>query len=135
MKTPHTQGDVRSPSYPPSEDKPALGSTPGNALRRRSFLKGLGVAGAALLPGATLLTTQSTARAGGFGRGLTQGDVDVLRFAAAAEILETDLWVQYQELADHNAAYAAALANLDADMVQYVDDNTDDEETRKNRRQ
>jgi hypothetical protein len=62
-----------------------------------------------------------------FGRGVTQGDVDILRFAAAAEILETDFWVQYQEIADNNPAYRAALQVLDSDMVQYVDDNTDDE--------
>jgi len=62
-----------------------------------------------------------------FGRGLTQGDVDILRFAAAAEILETDFWVQYQEIADNNPAYRAALEVLDSDMVQYIDDNTDDE--------
>jgi len=53
--------------------------------------------------------------------------VDILRFAAAAEILETDFWVQYQEIADNNPAYRAALQVLDSDMVQYVDDNTDDE--------
>jgi hypothetical protein len=46
---------------------------------------------------------------------------------AAAKILETDLWVQYQEIADTNPAFQAALTVLDSDMVQYVDDNTDDE--------
>jgi hypothetical protein len=46
---------------------------------------------------------------------------------AAAEILETDLWVQSQEIADNNPAFQAALTVLDSDMVQYVDDNTDDE--------
>ena len=29
---------------------------------------------------------------------LTPGDAGLLRFAAAAEILETDFWVQYNEL-------------------------------------
>jgi len=29
---------------------------------------------------------------------LTKGDAALLRFAAAAEILETDFWVQYNEL-------------------------------------
>ncbi len=102
---------------------------PSRAFRRRSFLKGLGVAGAACLPGAALLAAPGVATAGKFGRGLTQGDVDILRFLAAAEILEADLWRQYQELADGNPAYAAALNKLDEDMVQYVDDNTDDEES------
>ena len=29
---------------------------------------------------------------------LTQGDAALLRFAAAAEILESDFWIQYNEL-------------------------------------
>jgi hypothetical protein len=73
--------------------------------------------------------TQGKALGKEFRRGLTQGDVDILRFVAAAEILETDLWQQYQELADNNKAFAAALNVLDADMVQYTDDNTDDEDS------
>ena len=68
---------------------------------------------------------------GRFRRGLTKGDVDILRFVAAAEILETDLWVQYQEIADNNPAFQAALTVLDSDMVQYVDDNTDDEKRKR----
>lgn len=53
--------------------------------------------------------------------------------------METDFWVQYNELGGvqdsevpggtGNAAYTAALAMLDADMAQYVHDNTDDENT------
>jgi hypothetical protein len=66
----------------------------------------------------------------------------MLRFAAAAEILETDLWVQYNELGGiqdseepdgtGNPAYTAALAVLDSDMAQYIHDNTDDEFTHQN---
>ncbi len=73
---------------------------------------------------------------------LTRGDAALLRFAAAAEILETDFWVQYNELAgvqdkevpggSGNPAYTAALAVLDEDMAQYVHDNTDDEFTHQN---
>jgi hypothetical protein len=59
--------------------------------------------------------------------GLTAGDVAILRFLAAAEIIESDLWLQYQELAVGNAPYANALQQLDGDMIQYVSDNTDDE--------
>src|SRR5437016_14534470 len=70
-------------------------------LRRRSFLKGIGVAGAASV-GAGLLAQTSSAFAQEpeehSGR-LTRGDAALLRFAAAAEILETDFWVQYNELA------------------------------------
>jgi hypothetical protein len=61
---------------------------------------------------------------------LSKGDVAILRFLAAAEILESDLWQQYNELGGvngGNAAYVAALQNLDADMPQYIADNTDDE--------
>jgi len=73
---------------------------------------------------------------------LTKGDAALLRFAAAAEILETDFWVQYNELAgipdsevpggSGNPEYTAALEVLDADMAQYVHDNTDDEFTHQN---
>ena len=75
--------------------------------------------------------------------GLTKGDAALLRFAAAAEILETDFWVQYNELGgvpntaevpggSGNAAYTAAIAVLDTDMAQYIHDNTDDEFTHQN---
>ena len=74
---------------------------------------------------------------------LTRGDAALLRFAAAAEILETDFWVQYNELGgvpntsevpggSGNPAYTAALAVLDTDMAQYIHDNTDDEFTHQN---
>jgi hypothetical protein len=70
---------------------------------------------------------------------LTAGDAAILRFLAAAEILETDFWQQYNELGgvqdsevpggSGNPAYTAALSVLDADMAQYVHDNTEDEFT------
>ena len=108
-----------------------------NVVRRRAFLKGIGVAGA-MLPAGALLA--SGVKAAGFeglkgtvvkaARPLGSGDVAILRFLAAAEILETDLWQQYNELGGvngGNAAYMAALSNLDGDMPQYITDNTDDE--------
>jgi ER-bound oxygenase mpaB/B'/Rubber oxygenase, catalytic domain len=64
------------------------------------------------------------------GSALTKGDAAILRFLAAAEIIETDLWQQYNELGGVNGgnpAYMAALQNLDGDMPQYIADNTDDE--------
>src|SRR6202051_138092 len=98
-------------------------------VKRRSFLKGLGIAGATLSAGA-LLTTESKAQAsGGTGR-LSKGDAALLRFAAAVELIEADLWQQYNELGGvqgGNPAYIAALSNLDGDMAQYIADNTDDE--------
>jgi Ferritin-like domain len=67
----------------------------------------------------------------------TQGDVDILRFLAAAEIIETDLWQQYNELAgiqdsevpggSGNPQFTKAVQKLDADMAQYIHDNTEDE--------
>jgi hypothetical protein len=93
---------------------------------RRSFLKGVGLAGAAALPGSALFTGEAIARSGS----ITDGDIAILRFLAAAELIESDLWVQYNELGGVNGgnpAYMAALENLDGDMPQYIADNTDDE--------
>ncbi|MFZ0601013.1 MAG: hypothetical protein WAN05_06530 [Roseiarcus sp.] len=111
---------------------------------RRSFLKkGLvtSAAGAAL----GLLGDRSSAIAqnmndqGGQRRGLTKGDAALLRFAAAAEILEADFWIQYNELGgiqddevpggSGNPVYTAKLEKLDSDFPQYIHDNTDDEIT------
>ena len=70
-------------------------------VNRRSFMKnGLSAAGLATT-GLGLLANSETASADivGWRRGrLTRGDAALLRFAAAAEILETDFWVQYNEL-------------------------------------
>jgi hypothetical protein len=97
-----------------------------SVVGRRSFLKGVGMAGAAAVPGSALLASQAMAR----GAALTAGDVAILRFLAAAELIESDLWEQYNELGGVNGgnpAYTAALSNLDSDMSQYIADNTDDE--------
>jgi hypothetical protein len=95
-------------------------------VRRRAFLKvGAGVAAAAIPAGGLLATNAAAA-----GSTLNRGDAAILRFLAAAEIIESDLWVQYDELGGvkgGNAAYLLALQNLDGDMPQYITDNTDDE--------
>jgi hypothetical protein len=98
-------------------------------VKRRSFLKGLGLASAALSAGA-LLTPEGKAQSERSSGKLSKGDVALLRFAAAVELIEADLWQQYNELGGvqgGNSAYIAALSNLDGDMPQYVADNTDDE--------
>ena len=88
--------------------------------------------------GAGLLANALAAKGGNEkGGGLTRGDADILRFLAAAEIIETDLWQQYNELAGiqdsevpggtGNPAYTNAVKVLDGDMDQYIHDNTDDE--------
>jgi hypothetical protein len=116
-------------------------STMRTAINRRSFMKnGLTAAGVGLLVnGSPVFADDDHEEHGGR---LTRGDAALLRFAAAAEILETDFWVQYNELGGiqdkeepdgrGNPAYTAALAMLDADMAQYVHDNTDDEFTHQN---
>ena len=114
------------------------------SINRRSFVKrGLGAAGAATL-GAGLLAHSSSVFAGQEGPEersgrLTRGDAAILRFLAAAEILETDLWQQYNELGgiqdsevpggSGSKPYTDALVVLDGDMPQYIHDNTEDELT------
>src|SRR5690348_5910303 len=103
------------------------------SINRRSFLQsglaaGAGTVAIGLIP--------KKAEASG---SITPGDAAILRFLAAAEILETDAWQQYNELGGiqdsevpggtGNAAYTAALEVLDSDMAQYVHDNTEDEFT------
>ncbi|MGI8827337.1 MAG: ferritin-like domain-containing protein [Chloroflexota bacterium] len=109
---------------------------PEGTASRRSFLGksltvGAGVAGAGLLAG----KLPAFAQVGG--SGITNGDVAILRFLAAAEIIESDLWQQYNELGgipDSEVpgghaipAYVTALQVLDLDMPQYIHDNTEDE--------
>jgi hypothetical protein len=121
------------PPQPTSED---LSSPWRGVVRRRSFLKGLGMAGATLLPASALLMAKGKAyadeRPERKGK-LTKGDVAILRLLAAAEIIETDLWQQYNELGGIGATgsisqpYITDLQVLDGDMPQYIADNTDDE--------
>ena len=118
------------------------------ATNRRSFLKnGFTAAGVATTGLGLLANTPSLLAERGpeehSGR-LIRGDAALRRFAAAAEILETDFWVQYNELGGvqdnefpggggtGNPAYTAALTVLDSDMAQYIHDNTDDEFTHQN---
>ena len=114
-------------------------------INRRSFMRSglsasIAAAGAGLITGSTVLTAEDRDDAH-HGR-LNRGDAAMLRFAAAAEIIETDFWVQYNELGgvvdnevpggSGNPAYTAALSVLDSDMAQYIHDNTDDEFTHQN---
>ena len=104
------------------------------AANRRSFLTRGIAAGAFLSGGAAAFADDDDKKKNGR---LTRGDAALLRFAAAAEILETDFWIQYNELGgiqdseepsgSGNPVYTAALAVLDSDMAQYIHDNTDDE--------
>jgi hypothetical protein len=104
-------------------------------ISRRSFLgKSLAVGAGTI--GAGLLPSIRTAEASG---GLTPGDAALLRFAAAAEILEADFWIQYNELGgiqddevpggSGNPDYTEALEVIEDEMGDYIHDNTDDEIT------
>lgn len=58
---------------------------------------------------------------------VTDGDIAILQFLAAAELLEDDLWQQYDELADNNPTYQQALRRIDRSLVRYINDDRDDE--------
>jgi hypothetical protein len=104
------------------------------------------LAGGAATIGAGLLANATSARAQDSredGR-LDAGDVAILRFLAAAELIESDLWTQYAELGGIGDnlpvevdpgetatlnAYQTALSQLDPDGPQYITSNTLDEVT------
>ena len=108
---------------------------------RRSFLKNSMVAGALATVGAGILGRGLPAFAQQTSDGApTKGDIAILRFLAAAELIESDLWIQYAELGgigklppieiDPNEKlnpYQIALSNLDGDGPQYIASNTLDE--------
>jgi len=116
------------------------------SVDRRSFLKGgllagsaAAAVGAGLLGNGTLARAQARTQESG---ALNAGDVAILRFLAAAELIESDLWTQYAELGgigtnpptevDPNQLqnpYQVALSNLDGDASQYISSNTADEIT------
>src|SRR5580658_4772357 len=94
---------------------------------RRSFLQKSVMAGAATV-GAGLLGAGKVAFGQSSSGSLNKGDIAILRFLAAAEILESDLWIQYAELGgigDNPPVevdptpmlnnYQVALSNLDGD--------------------
>jgi hypothetical protein len=110
------------------------------SVNRRALIKGGLLAGGAATLGAGLLATETSAYAEDYGSSLPEGDIAILRFLAAAELLESDLWTQYAELGgigklqpievDPNESlnpYQAALSNLDPDGPQYIASNTLDE--------
>lgn len=126
-------------SSTPTESKPTTRKT----SNRRSFLKRSMLAGATAMGAGVLArgvpafaaTTNSTP--------LTKGDIAILQFLAAAELLEADLWQQYAELGGLTPGqlpvetapfkpmntYQAAFMNLDSDGPQYISSNFNDELT------
>src|ERR1700758_3198686 len=138
--------EVSSPENAPSSTGDDVQRHWQRVVKRRSFLKGLGMAGATLSAG-SLLATESRAQSRSSNDKLSPGDAALLQFALWAELVESDLWTQYAELGGvgpsgggaaqaeeefqgfigGNPAYTLALQNLDGDMPQYITDNTDDE--------
>jgi hypothetical protein len=115
-----------------------------STLNRRSFLRTGLVAGGAVATGAGLLSNSRQALGQDYddGRRLSQGDAAILRFLAAAELIEADLWTQYAELGGLTPGqspvednpnftpmntYQGSLMNLDSDGPQYITSNTLDE--------
>jgi hypothetical protein len=105
---------------------------------RRSFLRTGAIAGTALVAGASAMAHQVAAETDASNRSLTKGAIAILKFLAAVELIESDLWLQYAELGGvqdgelpgltgGSALYTAALNVLDGDMSQYIHDNTEDE--------
>lgn len=120
------------------------------SFNRRAFMRNSVIAGAAVAAGASLLENFPSALAEENHGYLTRGDVAILRWLAAAEIIESDIWLQYAELGgvqDNEVSaiasqqiagypaqptggsllYTQALQQLDGDMPQYIHDNTEDE--------
>ena len=126
------------------EEKDSLKKLNGPASRRSFMRKGLAastaVMGAGLLGNRSALG-QTTTAAGAL---ITPGDIAILSFLAAAELIEADLWQQYAELggltpgqlpveANPNFipmnSYQAAFMVLDPDGPQYISSNALDEQS------
>jgi hypothetical protein len=114
-------------------------------INRRSLLKSGVLAGGAVALGAGLGAAESRAFGWESESSLSKGDIAILRFLAAAEILESDLWTQYAELGGIGTNppievapnqtlnnYQIALSNLDPDGPQYIASNTLDEMSHAN---
>jgi hypothetical protein len=95
---------------------------------RRLFMKSLAFGGASFLPiSAALADRRDEGGREDHRSSITNSDADILRFLAAAEILETDLWQQYTEFANLDGPYATALETIDDNMPPYIQQNTNDE--------
>jgi rubrerythrin len=116
-----------------------MNESSGHLISRRAFLAKGAAAGVLTLGAGRLLIDTPAALAG---EALPAGDAAILKFLAAAELLEADLWKQYNELGgvqdgevargSGSRAYTKALAVIDKDMHQYIHDNADDEQSHAN---
>jgi hypothetical protein len=126
--------EIMSNNEVPHAEEPTTNLTSRRGFLRTGFAIGAGALGAGLLangaPSAVAAESSSS-------YALTKGDAAILRFLAALEIIEADLWKQYNELGgiqdkevpggSGSEPYTTALEALDDDMPQYIHDNTEDE--------
>src|SRR5437867_5205337 len=135
ISNPTANGSSRSESRPLEDNLEKRNKARKRFISRRSFL-GKTIALGAGTVGAGLLGSLRTAKASG---SLSTGDAALLRFPAALETLESDFWIQYNELGgiqddevpggSGNEAYTDALEVIEDEMQDYIHDNTDDEIT------
>ncbi len=111
--------------------QPSTGATAPGQPSRRSFLKNTVVAGAATIGAGVLATSVPASSQESKTPAVTKGDIAILQFLAAAELIESDLWEQYAELGGVTSGtqnpYQLALQQLDGDGSQYITSNTLDE--------
>src|SRR5437667_1166440 len=135
ISNPKANGSSRSESSPLEDNLENRIKSRKRFISRRSFL-GKTIALGAGTVGAGLLGSVRTAEAS---VSLSPGDAALLRFPAALETLESDFWIQYNELGgiqddevpggSGNEAYTDALEVIEDEMQDYIHDNTDDEIT------
>jgi len=113
----------------------------GGLRNRRNFLKSsIALAGTASLGTAFLASGNKVfaqSQGGGSSSNLNEGDIAILQFLAAGELLEADFWGQYNELGGiqdsevpggyGNQRYTERLREIDPNFPQYIHDNTHDE--------
>ena len=137
MQTENNSTETQQPNETKLSQFARLFPSP-HRIARRSFLRSLGIGAALLAPAAGFIGAAPRAAAhedDDADDEIRRGDADILRFLAAAEIIETDLWKQYTELGGEDApesSYRGALEILDEDQPQYISDNTDDEQSHVN---
>ena len=123
-----TEKLVTTVSPASNERSTGTDASPRASVDRRSFMKRGMVAGAATVA-AGVLFSKLPAHAQSTSGALSSGDIAILQFAAAAELIEADMWQQYAELGGVNASnpYQVAFTNLDGDGQQYITSNALDE--------
>jgi hypothetical protein len=130
VSSPAPIAETSQPSYPDENIRSR------RTINRRSFLQKGAIAGAAVGAGLMAKGVPAFAQEANSST-LTKSDIALLRFAAAAELIEADLWQQYSELGGLTPgqlpvetvpftpmnSYQAAFMNLDSDGPQYITSN------------